>query len=406
VDFETTVDQFVRRHVLPCAKEGLIVEAVSGDVGVELSEFRALCREFVAREITPYHPLWEDEGIVGREAWRKAGAAGLLGFGLPEQVGGGGINDYRFNAAFVEELFRAGASGPGFILVNDILVPYLAELATEEQLQRWGPGLCSGELIGAIAMTEPGAGSDLQGIRTRAARDGDGWTVNGQKTFITNGINADIVIVVARTDPDAGSRGLSLLVVERGMDGFSRGRNLDKAGLHAADTAELSLEDVYVPRDNLLGEEGKGFAYLMRNLPQERLCIGVQAVASIEACLEMTLEYVQERTAFGSPIGSFQHNKFVLAELATQAKIARVFVDWALEAHVRGQLSAVEAAMVKWWVTETQVEFTGRCLQLHGGYGYMREYPISRHWADARIQTIYGGTTEIMKEIIGRSLGL
>ena len=376
------------------------------DVTEDIAQFRRLCRDFVAKEITPNHPRWEDEGIVPRDLWLKAGAAGLLGFNLPEQVGGCGVTDYRFNAAFVEELFAAGASGPGFILLNDVFVPYIAELATGEQLARWAPGLCSGELIGAIAMTEPGAGSDLQGIRTKATPHGNGWKVTGQKTFVSNGIHSDLVIVVARTDPDAGSRGYSLLVVERGMDGFTRGRNLDKVGVHAADTAELSFEEVYVPRSNLLGEVGQGFTYLMTNLPQERLCIAVQAVASIEACLDMTLDYVKERAAFGTPIGSFQHNKFVMAEIATEAKIARIYVNWALEAHARGGLNAVDAAMLKWWVTEKQVEITGRCLQLHGGYGYMREYPISRHWADARIQTIYGGTTEIMKEIIGRSLGL
>jgi alkylation response protein AidB-like acyl-CoA dehydrogenase len=376
------------------------------DITEDIAQFRRLCRDFVAKEITPNHPRWEDEGIVPRDLWLKAGAAGLLGFNLPEQVGGCGVTDYRFNAAFVEELFAAGASGPGFILLNDVFVPYIAELATGEQLARWAPGLCSGELIGAIAMTEPGTGSDLQGIRTKATPHGDGWKVTGQKTFVSNGIHSDLVIVVARTDPDAGSRGFSLLVVERGMDGFTRGRNLDKVGVHAADTAELSFEEVYVPRSNLLGEVGQGFTYLMANLPQERLCIAVQAVASIEACLDMTLDYVRERTAFGTPIGSFQHNKFVMAEIATEAKIARLYVNWALEAHARGGLNAVDAAMLKWWATEKQVEITGRCLQLHGGYGYMREYPISRHWADARIQTIYGGTTEIMKEIIGRSLGL
>jgi len=372
----------------------------------ELAAFRALCRDFVAKEITPQHRQWESDGIVPREVWARAGAAGLLGLSLPERFGGGGIDDYRFNAALVEELYRAGATGPGFGLHNDICAPYYASLATEEQLARWVPGMVSGELITAIAMTEPGAGSDLQGIRTLARPTADGWEVSGSKTFITNGINADLVIVVARTDPDAGSRGLSLLVLERGMPGFGRGRNLDKVGMHAQDTAELFFDAVPVPRANLLGEEGHGFAALMQNLAQERLSLAVQAVASMEGVLEDTLGYVKQRKVFGAPIGSYQHNKWLLADLATQVTVARTFLDWGVAQHGRRALTPAAAAMIKLHTTEIQQHVLDRCLQLFGGYGYTTDYAVGRAWADARVQTIYGGTSEIMKEIVGRSLGL
>ncbi|MEU6075441.1 acyl-CoA dehydrogenase family protein [Micromonospora sp. NPDC047074] len=365
--------------------------------------FTELVRAFIDKEVTPHHDRWEADGIVDRGVWRAAGAAGLLGFFVDERYGGGGVTDRRFNAILTEELARAGASGPAFGLHNDIIGPYLTDLTNDEQKQRWLPGFCSGDVITAIAMSEPGAGSDLQGITTTAVRDGDDYVLNGQKTFISNGILADLVIVVARTDPAAGHRGISLLVVERGMPGFERGRNLDKIGQKAQDTAELFFADVRVPAANLLGDEGQGFAYLMRNLPFERLSIAVAALAGAEAVFAQTLAYCKQRQAFGRPIGSFQHNRFVLAELATELRLGRVFVDQCL---VEPTLTAETAAMAKWWCTELQQRTVDRCLQLHGGYGYMREYPVARAYLDARVQTIYGGTTEIMKEVIGRSLGL
>jgi alkylation response protein AidB-like acyl-CoA dehydrogenase len=370
----------------------------------EHEAFRETAREFITRELQPHQQEWEAAGVVSREAWRAAGKLGLLGFAVDEQYGGGGTPDFRFNVVLDEELVKAGISGFGAPLHNDVIAPYLLRLANEEQKQRWLPGFCSGELITAIAMTEPGAGSDLQGIRTTAVRDGDHYVLNGQKTFISNGILADLVIVVARTDPDAGHRGISLLVVERGMEGFERGRNLDKIGLKSQDTAELFFNDVRVPASNLLGEEGQGFIYLMQNLPQERLSIAVMSAAAMAATLESTLEYVQQRKAFGRPIGSFQNSRFVLAELATEATAIRIMVDEFVRLHDAGKLTAEQAAMAKWFATEAFVRLADRCLQLHGGYGYMREYPIAKSYLDARVQTIYGGTTEIMKEIIGRRL--
>ena len=341
-----------------------------------------------------------------RELWRAAGEAGLLCFDVPEAYGGAGIDDFRFNVVLSEEQTRCGASGPGFSVHTDIIVPYLTSLGTEEQKQRWLPGCVSGEIVTAIAMTEPGAGSDLQGVRTTAVDAGDHYVVNGSKTFISNGINADLVIVVARTDPDAGHQGISLLVVERGMEGFERGRNLDKIGLHAQDTAELSFTDVRVPKANLLGEEGQGFLYLMQNLPQERLIIGAQAVAAIEAVVEMCLDYARTREAFGRPIGKFQHNRFLIAEMSTEARVARAFLDDCVRRHLDGALTAVDAAMIKWWATELQNKIVNQGVQLHGGYGYMTEFPIAKAYLDSRVSTIYGGTTEIQKEIIGRSLGV
>jgi alkylation response protein AidB-like acyl-CoA dehydrogenase len=368
--------------------------------------FRATCRQFLEKHAVPFHEQWERDGIVPRDVWVEAGRQGMLGMAVAEQYGGGGADDFRFNAVLDEEIIRAGTSGLGFVVHNDVNAPYLMRLCTDEQKARWLPGFCSGELITAIAMTEPGTGSDLQGIRTSAMRDGDDWVLNGSKTFISNGINADLVIVVARTDPDAGHLGFSLLGVERDMPGFERGRNLDKIGLKAQDTAELSFTDVRVPAANLIGEEGKGFLYLMENLPQERLSIAVAAVAAAQHVFDLTLAYVKERTAFGRPIGSFQHNRFVLAEMATEIEVARTFVDRCMEAHLTGDLSASDAAMAKWWTTELQKKVIDQCLQLHGGYGYMSEYPVAKAYLDARVQTIYGGTTEIMKEIVGRSLGV
>jgi alkylation response protein AidB-like acyl-CoA dehydrogenase len=325
---------------------------------------------------------------------------------VPEQYGGGGVKDFRYNAVVGEETTRAGASGVGFTLHNDVVAPYLLKLATDEQKQRWLPGFCTGEIITAIAMTEPGTGSDLQGIKTRAVKQGDHYVLNGSKTFITNGINSDLVIVVAQTDPEKGAQGFSLLAVERGMEGFERGRHLDKIGLDAQDTAELSFTDVKVPAENLLGQEGMGFIYLMQNLPQERISIAIMAAAAMEQVLEQTLQYTKERKAFGKPIGSFQNSRFVLAELATEATVVRMMVDEFVRLHLDHKLTAEQAAMAKWYCTEKQVHLIDRCLQLHGGYGYMREYPVARAYLDARVQTIYGGTTEIMKEIIGRSLGV
>ncbi|MEV4134667.1 acyl-CoA dehydrogenase family protein [Dactylosporangium sp. NPDC049742] len=365
--------------------------------------FAELVRAFIDKEIAPHHERWEADGVVDRDVWRAAGAAGLLGFFVDERYGGAGVTDRVFSAVLTEGLASAGATGPAFGLHNDIIGPYLTDLTDEEQKRRWLPGFCSGDIITAIAMSEPGAGSDLQGITTTAVRDGDTYVLNGRKTFISNGILSDLVIVVARTDPAAGHRGISLLVVERGMAGFERGRNLDKIGQKAQDTAELFFSDVRVPAANLLGEEGQGFAYLMRNLPFERLSIAVAALAAAETVFEQTVAYCRQRQAFGKPIGSFQHNRFVLAELATELRLGRVFVDRCL---VEPTLTAETAAMAKWWCTELQQRTVDRCLQLHGGYGYMREYPVAKAFLDSRVQTIYGGTTEIMKEVIGRSLGL
>jgi alkylation response protein AidB-like acyl-CoA dehydrogenase len=372
----------------------------------EHDDFRHLVRAFIAREVTPYHEKWEADRMVSREAWLAAGRAGLLGIEIDEKYGGGGSSDYRYYLVLNEEMARAGATGPGFAVHNDINGPYLQRLATPEQKQRWLPGYCTGELITAIAMTEPGAGSDLQGMRTAAVRDGGHYLLNGSKTFISNGQLADLVIVAARTDPAAGYRGISLLVVERGMPGFERGRNLDKVGMHAQDTSELFFTDVAVPAGNLLGDEGGGFVALMENLPRERLAIGATALAGAETVFTTTLAYCKEREAFGRPIGKFQHNRFVLAEMATELAVARAFTDKAVLEHNAGRLSAEDAAMVKWWNTELCNRVVDRCVQLHGGYGYMREFPVARAFADSRAQTIFGGTTEIMKEIIGRGLGV
>lgn len=370
-------------------------------------DFRQAVQQFVRRNVVDEYDRWEADGLVDRQLWNLAGDAGFLGTSVPEEYGGGGIDDFRYNAVLVEELARIGAPSlsSGFGLHNDVVAPYLLELATDEQKQRWLPGFCSGDLVTAIAMTEPGAGSDLKGVRTTAVPDGDGWRLNGTKTFITNGIHSDLVIVVAKTDPAAGARGISLLVVERDMEGFRRGRKLAKAGMHAQDTAELVFEDVHVPAGNLLGELGGGFGHLMHNLPQERLSIAVVAVAAAQAALEWTVQYCHERKAFGQEIGSFQNSRFKLAEMATEIDIAQTYLDRCILDLNARTLTPVDAAKAKWWTTELQKRVMDTCLQLHGGYGYMDEYPISRAWRDGRIQCIYGGTTEIMKEIIGRDLG-
>jgi alkylation response protein AidB-like acyl-CoA dehydrogenase len=370
--------------------------------------FRETARTFIKKEIAPRDAEWNAAGIVPRELFTSAAAQGLIGWAIPGEFGGGGQPDFRFNAVFTEEIWAAGvaASANGLTLTNDVTLPYFLDLATPEQKQRWLPGIAAGELITAIAMTEPGTGSDLASITTTARRDGDTYVVNGAKTFITNGVNADLVVVAVKTDPAQRHQGMSLLVVERGMPGFTRGRNLDKLGQHAQDTAELSFADVRVPAGNLLGQEGRAFAHLVDRLPQERLGIAVAGVAGAEAALAWTLEHVKSRHAFGQPIGSFQNSRFKLAELATEIDVAWHFIDDCVRALNAGELTAVDAAKAKWWCTELQGRAVDTCLQLHGGYGYMTEYPIARAYADARITRIYGGTTEIMKEVVGRDLGL
>ncbi len=373
----------------------------------EHDRFRDLVARFVADEVVPFHAAWEREGMVPRELWTKAGDLGILCTDVPTVYGGGGVADFRYNVVVTEELARVGASGVGFPLHNDVVVPYLLRYADDAQKQRWLPPMARGEAITALAMTEPGTGSDLAAITTTALRQDDGgYRLNGTKTFITNGIQADLVIVCAKTDRDAAHAGLSLLVVERGMAGFSRSPRLEKIGMHAQDTAELFFDDVHVPAENLLGEEGQGFGYLMEALPQERLSIAVAAIAGATAAFEATLAYAKQREAFGRPIGSFQNSRFTLAEMHTRITIGQQFVDRCTILHDRGQLAIDEAAMAKWWLTDLLGEVVDACVQLHGGYGYMREYPIARAFVDARVQRIYGGTNEIMKEIIGRSLGV
>jgi alkylation response protein AidB-like acyl-CoA dehydrogenase len=374
-------------------------------------DFRASFRTFLQREVIGdegRYGEWERAGIVPREVFALAGRGGFLGMAVPERFGGAGAEDFRFNVVIGEETQWAGVGsfGLGITLHNDICLPYFLTYCNEEQSERWLGGIASGELITALAMTEPGIGSDLAGMSTRARRDGDHYVVDGTKTFITNGINADLVITAVKTDPSERHRGISLLVLERGMEGFSRGRNLEKIGQHAQDTAELSFAEVHVPVENLLGEEGEGFRYLVSNLPQERLSIAGSAVAAAEAAIEWTLDYVRERQAFGQPIGSFQASRFTLAELVTETQIARAFIDRCVQALLAGELTAEDAAMAKWWCTELQGRVVDRCLQLHGGYGFMLEYPIARAFGDARVTRIYGGANEIMKEIIGRSMGL
>jgi alkylation response protein AidB-like acyl-CoA dehydrogenase len=370
--------------------------------------FRQSVRRFIATEVAPHNERWERDGLVDRTLFTGAGAHGFLGMAVPEEHGGGGVDDFRYNLVIAEEIQEAGvnAAGLGWTLHNDICLPYFLSLCTDEQKARWLPGICSGELITAIAMTEPGIGSDLASMATTARRDGDDYVVNGSKTFITNGINADLVITAVKTDPTERHRGISLVVVERGMAGFDRGRNLDKIGMHAQDTAELFFTDVRVPVANRLGDEGDGFRQLVTNLPQERLSIAATAVAAARATFDQTLAYVKERTAFGQPVGTFQNSRFRMAEMATEIEIAQTFIDRCVLALVAGELTADEASMAKWWCTELQGRVADTCVQLHGGYGYMTEYPVARAYADARITRIYGGTTEIMKEIIGRSLGL
>jgi acyl-CoA dehydrogenase len=371
----------------------------------EHDAFRAAVRDFLLREAVPHSAAWERAGSVDRGFWRQAAALGFVAFAAPEEHGGAGLNDFRFNAVLDEEVAYTGAVGDGFSLTNDIVAPYLIELATPAQQARWLPGVTAGELVCAIAMTEPGAGSDLRGIAATATWQGDHYTLTGSKTFVTSGIQAELVIVAARIRR-AGVNGLGLLMVEAGMEGFERGRKLEKVGRRGQDTAELFFDAVPIPPENLLGEEGRGLRHVMRNLAQERLSMAVTAVASAERGLELTLDYVRTRNAFGRPIGSFQANRFALADLSVQVAAARVYVDRCLTAHVARELTDAEAAGAKYWTTELEFTVLDRCLQLHGGYGYMEEYEIARRWRDSRVQRIYGGTSEIMQEIVGRSLGL
>jgi acyl-CoA dehydrogenase len=365
--------------------------------------FRQSARKFMEREVVPHHERWEKQGQVDREAWAKAGQAGLLCPNLPEEYGGPGA-DFLYSAIIIEELAYVGATGPGFSLHSDIVAPYILHHGSEDLKRKWLPKFVSGETIGAIAMTEPGTGSDLQGVKTTAVKDGNHLVINGSKTFITNGQLADLVVVVTKTDEQAGAKGISLVLVETDREGFSRGRNLDKIGLKAQDTSELFFDDVKVPATNMLGDEGQGFAYLMQELPQERLQVSIAAVAACEAALKWTIEYTKERQAFGKPIAEFQNSRFKLAEMKTESRIARVFLDDCLTKHTNGGLDVETAAMAKWWTTDLQCKVIDQCLQLFGGYGYMWEYPIARAYADARVQRIYAGTNEIMKELIGRGL--
>ena len=369
-------------------------------------DFRAATRGFLEKEAVPPTREWEAAGMVDRGFWRKAAAQGLLGFSAPEELGGAGLSDFRFNAVLSEEVAYTGAASGYFGLLNDIIAPYLLDLTTPEQRERWLPGVTSGETICAIAMSEPGAGSDLRGMSSTATRRNGHYELSGSKTFVSAGISANLVIVAAYVKGDENVDGMGLFVVEDDMPGFTRGRKLEKVGQRAQDTAELFFDGVRVPPENVLGEPGRGLHYLMRNLAQERLSMAVSAVAAAERALEITLDYARTRNAFGKPIGTFQANRFALAELATEVGIARVYVDRCIEAHSARELTDAEAASAKFWTTELQFRVIDRCVQLHGGYGYMEEYEIARMWRDARVTRVYGGTTEIMKEIVGRSLGL
>lgn len=368
-------------------------------------QFRDTVRRFLEKEVAPFHMEWEEQGYVDREVWNKAGAAGLLCTSMPEAYGGADA-DKLYSVALFEEIARQGFTGLGFGLHSEIVAPYLLRYGSDAQKARYLPAMARGEIIGAIAMSEPAAGSDLQGIRTTAADGGDHFILNGSKTFITNGWHADLVIVVAKTDPSAGAKGTSLLLVERGMPGFEKGKRLKKVGMKAQDTSELFFDNVKVPKANLLGELNRGFIYLMQELPWERLQIGIQAVAAAQAAIDWTVEYTRERKAFGTTVASFQNTRFKLAELQTEVQVARVFVDRCTELLLQEKLDTATASMAKYWCSDLQCKVIDECVQLHGGYGYMWEYPVARAWADARVQRIYGGTNEIMKEVITRSMGL
>ncbi|WP_172651648.1 acyl-CoA dehydrogenase family protein [Rhodococcus opacus] len=370
--------------------------------------FRDVVRQFIAREIVPNLPDWEAAGCIPRDFYTKTAALGINGLQVPEQYGGGGIDSFLFNTVVYEEIGYAAASLGGFQVHLNTVLPYFLEYANEEQRDRWFPGFADGALVSAIAMTEPGIGSDLAGVTTTAVRDGDDYVLNGNKTFITGGINADLVIVVARTskDPENRRNGLSLLVVESGMPGFTRGRNLHKIGMKSSDTAELTFDNVRVPAANLLGEEGAAFKMLAHNLPQERLSIAITAQATATAAVDLAIKYAKERMVFGKPLAGFQNTKFVLAECATELQAGQALIDQALIALDAGTLTPADAAKVKLFCTEVQARVIDKCLQVHGGYGYMTEYPIARLYADARVTRIFGGTSEVMKSVISKSMGL
>ena len=367
--------------------------------------FRDSFRRFVDKEIVPFHAQWEEQGYVDREVWTKAGENGFLCTSMPEEYGGAG-GDKVYSVVMMEELARVNASGIGFGLHSEIVAPYILHYGSEEQKRHYLPKLASGEIIGAIAMSEPAAGSDLQGVKTSAARKGDHYVLNGSKTFITNGWHADLVIVVAKTNPSAGAKGTSLLLVERGMKGFEKGKRLKKVGMKAQDTSELFFDNVEVPAANLLGGENQGFIYLMQELPWERLQIAIAGVENAQAAIDWTVDYVKERKVFGTTVASFQNTRFKLAEMQTEVQIARVFVDKCISMQLDDKLDATTASMAKYWCSDLQCKVVDECVQLHGGYGYMWEYPVARAFADARVQRIYGGTNEIMKELITRSMGL
>lgn len=365
--------------------------------------FRESVRTFLEKEAVPFHGQWEKQGYIDRDLWRKAGEAGMLCSHLPDAYGGLDA-DFLYSAVVIEEIGRLGLTGIGFSLHSDIVAPYILHYGSEALKHKYLPKLISGEMVTAIAMTEPGAGSDLQGVKTTAVLDGDEYVINGSKTFITNGYLADLVIVVAKTDPKAGAKGTSLFLVEADTPGFAKGKRLEKVGMKAQDTSELFFQDVRVPKENILGQAGMGFAYLMQELPQERLTVAIGALSSAEAALAWTLEYTRERKAFGKAIADFQNTRFKLAEMATEIQVGRVFVDQCMALHLEGKLDVPTAAMAKYWATDLQCKVLDECVQLHGGYGFMWEYPIARAWADARVQRIYAGTNDIMKEIIARSL--
>lgn len=367
--------------------------------------FRDAVKAFMAKEVRPYYDKWDKQGHVDKELWLKAGELGILCMDFPEEYGGMGLKDFRYNAIVGEELAKCGASAPGFTLQNDVMAPYFMEYFTEDQKKKYMAKIASGEIITAIAMSEPGTGSDLQGIKTSAVDKGDHYLLNGSKIFITNGIMSDLIVVVAKTDPEAGHGGFSLILVESGMEGFSRGKNLDKIGMKGQDTAELFFEDVKIPKENLLGQEGQGFYYLLNNLPQERLSIAITGIGTCEIALDWTIQYCKDRKAFGRPIGKFQNTRFKLAEMKTKIEVSRSFIDDCIMELNEGKLTVEKAAMAKYWMTDIQNEVVDECLQLHGGYGYMLEYDIAKAWRDSRAQKIYGGTNEIMKEIIGRAMG-
>lgn len=362
--------------------------------------FRDSVRGFFKRELSPHIDQWRKDGVIDRAFWSKAGEAGLLCPTIPEEYGGVG-GDFRFNAVVDEELSYGGAA-LGLSVHSDICAPYLLNYGSEDLKKTWLPKMVTGEAVAAIAMSEPGTGSDLQGVKTTAIRDGNHYVVNGQKTFITNGQLADIIVVVAKTDPSEGAKGVSLILVEADRAGFKRGRNLEKMGQKISDTSELFFDNVRVPITNCIGEEGKGFVYLMQELPQERLAIAVAAAAAAQHAFDITVEYVKERKAFGRPIASFQNTRFKLAEMKTEIEVGWAYVDQCIKRHLKGELDAQGGAMAKLWLSEMQGRIVDQCLQLHGGYGYMMEYDIARHYVDARVQRIYGGTSEIMKELISR----